>query len=520
MDNQNHQPDPVPTEPTPPPYTPPYVPYRFPEPVKPAPYPTGTRELLFAMAALFGGLLLCNFTVFGGFSLGFAIAVDLCILVSAGYLMSCGHRLTPYSALLLGISLVIGAGFARSDDSFVKFVMVCFLFVSVNLGLTLLAGQQRHSAGGFLSLCDSFYTGFMHSFTRTYPAFSGLIQAIPKKDKGGKLVSVAVGLLIALPVVAVMVVLLTRADAAFEGLVNLLPKFNMVELPVTLILGAGAFCMIYFQGLSLQYREKENPPAQNIRGISPLTINTVLIAVCLLYIVYLASQLAYFTGGFAGILPQGYTLAEYARRGFFEMAALCGIDLALIGLCVGLVKKERSTPLSTRLLCLFVSAVTVFFVVTASGKMFLYMDAYGLTRLRVLTQVIMLWLGLSTVVVAVWLMVPRLPYMKTIVAAGLVIGALVLWVDVDSVVARYNVDRYLSGSMEHIDTDYLCVLNRSAVPHVARLAQQAPEDAVRQWAVEILSSDTEHMWNWTIYPNEDFRAWNYANHAADPYLPE
>lgn len=513
MENQNPQQDPVPVH---------NPPYSYPvRPRLPA-FPVGSREWIFALAALIASLLLCNFTLYGGFQLGFAMAIDLCILISAGYLIAKGHRLTPYSAFLLGISLVIGAGFGRSDDGFVKSVMVCFLFVSGNLGLTLLARQQRHDPAGFLSLGDSFYTGFAHSLGHMGQAFSGLKEAIPRKNKGfSKAVSVVVGMAIALPLVFIMVAILMPADAAFEGVMDLLPTLELEELPATLICGAGAFCMMFCQGMSLQHREKGQPSAKTRKGSNSLTVNTVLVAVCGVYAVYLVSQLAYFTGGFAGILPEEFTMAEYARRGFFEMAVLCAINLTVIGLCVGLVEKTPKVPLLTRILCLFISFITVFFVAAASGKMFMYMDAYGLTRLRLLTQIIMLCLGISTVLVAVWILIPKLPYMKTILAAALIIGAVVMWVDVDNVVAGYNVDRYLSGQADTIDIDYLRSLNHAAVPHVARLAKEAPNEKVRKAAQNILTGHgrpqqwEESFWSWN-----DFRAWNGAKEAAQPCLKQ
>ena len=100
-----------------------------------------------------------------------------------------------------------------------------------------------------------------------------------------------------------------------------------------------------------------------------MTVNTVLIAVSVVYVVYLISQLAYFSGGFSGILPEGYTFAEYARRGFFEMAWICAINLLIMCLAVGLCsKKADRTPIVSRLLCLFIGLVTLFLVVAASAK--------------------------------------------------------------------------------------------------------------------------------------------------------
>ena len=112
-------------------------------------------------------------------------------------------------------------------------------------------------------------------------------------------------------------------------------------------------------------------------------------------------------------------MAEYARRGFFEMAVLCGINLALTALSTFLVRKYGRINLLTKLLCLFIGLVTLFLVCTASAKMFLYIGSFGLTRMRVLTQIVMLFLALVDLVAMVWLFAPKLPYMKFVVVAAL-----------------------------------------------------------------------------------------------------
>lgn len=475
-------------------------------------FPTGKKELLFALGILLSAAALCNFTLFGGYHLGFSIAAIACILCSCGYLLAKGRRLTPYTLALLGLSCVIAAGFARSADSFVKSVMMLFLFFGVNLGLALLAGQNRHSPTGITCLGDAFYSFYNLGIGRLPQSFRGLKRAFQSGGaavkKGG---AILVGLVIAIPLLAVMIPLLIRADAAFDGLLQLLPDFDFFELVVTALFGLGLWCVLYTRGVALCHTPKESRHATPRKGISVLTVNTVLCSVSLLYTVYLLSQLAYFSGGFSGILPEGYSLAEYARRGFFEMAWLCAIDLGIIGLGLGLVRKEGRAPLSTRLLCLFVCVVTLFFVVAASGKMFLYIGSYGLTRLRLLTQIVMLFMALVTVLVALWLFIPRLPYMKAILLAGLLIGGGVLWADVDTQVAAYNVNAYLSSQMENIDLTYLCSLSDGAIPHIYRLIAQSPEKPVSDMAKRMLKDRSAFL-------GEDFRSWNYANYLADQYL--
>ena len=205
-------------------------------------------------------------------------------------------------------------------------------------------------------------------------------------------------------------------------------------------------------------------------------------------------------------------MAGYARRGFFEMAWLCAIDLGMIALAVGVVtKQEGKAPLATRLLCLFIGMVTVFLVVTASAKMGMYIGSYGLTRLRVLTEVIMVFLGVATALVCVWLFVPTLPYMKAILLIALTMGAVTIWADVDTVVAGYNVRAYQNGTLDSVDVYYLGTLGDGAMPYIAELAQDS-DSKVAASAQKILDDNRE---SWT-----DFRDWNYVNWYGDQWLEE
>lgn len=493
----------------------PWQPYEPAHPAEELPavtYPTGKRELIFAFVILLLGLALCNSVLFGGFNLGVSLSAIGCIICSFLYLVCCRHRPTAYSASLLGLSIVIAAGFARSDDSFVKFVMSCFLLVSVNLSFCLMTEQNLYSSGSVRSLLDAPRAAFRFGFGRIPEAFRGLGHAFRRSgsvgQKGGAFL---LGICIAVPLLAVMIPLLISADAAFDGLMSLLPEFDLQELFATVFFGTGLACVLYVRGVALQHTQKQTPKEKPRKGLSPITVNTALSAVCLLYLVYLVSQLAYLAGGFAGILPEGYSLAKYARRGFFEMALLCAANLCVMVFSLGLVKRNSSAPLTTRLLCLFVGVVTLFLVAAASAKMFLYIGSFGLSRLRVLTQIIMLFLAVTTAVVMVWLFVPKLPYMKVILLAALIIGTATIWTDVNTQVARYNVDAYLSGQLDHVDVEYLKRLGSSAVPQLARLAEQAKDDWVAATARDYLDNRKEDT--------ADLRSWNYVNFVAERYMP-
>ena len=482
---------------------------RQPQPV----FQTGRRELIFGLLVLLSALCLCNFTVYGGLNLGFALGTWACIVCAFCYLLSVGCKPSGYSCSLLGLSLVIAAGFARSDDGFVKGVMVCFLIVSVNLGFCLMAGKNLYRAASVRSLLDVPGTVFGMGLGKLPAALRGLKQAFRESgsvgQKGGAFL---LGLCLCIPVLGIVIPLLISADAAFDGLMSLLPDFKLQELLVTVCLGVPLGIFLYSRCVALGQTQRPAPTEKLGKGIHGITVNTVLVAICVVYVAYLLSQLAYLFGGFAGILPEGYTVAQYARRGFFEMALLCGINLTVMVLSLGLVRRQSSAPLMTKLLCLFLGLVTLFLVATASAKMFLYIGTYGLTRLRVLTQIIMLFMAVTTVILSVWLFVPKLPYMKAVILAAMLIGAATLWADVNTQVARYNVDAYLSGQLETVDFSHLLGLGDSAIPQLARLRDQAPDEQIQKRAGKLLN-DMEAS------PAEDFRDWNYVNQNANRYLP-
>jgi len=308
-----------------------------------------------------------------------------------------------------------------------------------------------------------------------------------------------------LNVAAVLIVLLMRADAAFEGLMDMLPDTDWSEPLLSLFFGVFAGWILYSRGVGLKYAEKNGKEAKSFHGFSAITVNILLGTVCLIYAVYLLSQLAYLGGGFAGILPDGYTLAEYARRGFFEMAWLSFINLGLMCLAMGLVEKKAGAPALTRGLCLFLGLAALFLIAAASAKMLLYIGGYGLTRKRVLTEVFMLWLGVTTILVSVWLFKPRFPYMKGAVICALILGCVTFWADVDAQVARYNVRAYQSGQLETIDMGHMSSLGDGALPYIKELTHDRDPE-IASTAMDILENSYCSI--------SDFRSWTYTESAA------
>ena len=470
--------------------------------------PTGKRELLLAAATLSFGILLASSLFYHALQLGFAVGAAGLLLSSFLYLKKSGRSADRYSGTLLLPSLLIIAAFPRSDDALLKFLSLCAMLTVPGLAFSLMAANAP-DAQRFSSVFRGLRLLFSDGFGRMGAASRGIREAAGRSGKIGKTGSaVALGLALALPVVLLLIALLASADAAFEGLLDLLPEFKWQKTLVSLLLGLPIGYVFYTRTVSLHRLNRQEKPERSRRGIPALTANTVLIAAACVYLVYLGSQTAYFVGGFAGILPADYTLAEYARRGFFEMGWLCAINLLLITLSVSLVSARGDVPGLSRILCLFLGLITLFLVATASAKMLLYIDSFGLTRLRVLTEVFMLWLGATTVFACIWLFRLGSGYIKQSVVLALALCAALLWCDVDTCVARYNVRAYQRGRLETVDLTHLDSLSAGAVPYIAELTQDSnPEIAER--ALRTLKSTAAYF-----HYDSDLRSWNWTKQKA------
>ena len=162
-------------------------------------------------------------------------------------------------------------------------------------------------------------------------------------SKSKNIKSIVLGIAVSIPVLVVVIPLLASGDAAFSGLLT--KAFENIGIYVAELFAAtavAAYMIPYFvvKNKRLGIREVKQ---RNYNGvISPSLITTFLSIISVTYLVYLFSQLAYFFSAFSGFLPDGYkfTESEYARRGFFEMFAICVINFIIVTLAGMLSKKN------------------------------------------------------------------------------------------------------------------------------------------------------------------------------------
>lgn len=297
------------------------------------------------------------------------------------------------------------------------------------------------------------------------------------------------GGLLALPVLFVFTLLLASADLVFADYVetfldlDFLPRlFELIWRGILILVAAWllAGSLVYL----LHRRDDEDDISLFEAGLARFSrtlpigfIETavILTSVNLLFLLFTVIQFAYLFGGVSNIDLDGYTFAEYARRGFFELVITAVLSLSLIISLNWLARREskRQIRFFNQLASLMIGFVGVM-LLSAFQRMRLYEATFGYTELRLIVFVFMFWLG----VVLCWFLLTlwRAPHRFTIglIASAMGFMATLNLINPDAFITRQNLARYRRTN--DLDAAYLTQLSDDALPQLAQALVQVQHD--------------------------------------------
>ena len=463
------------------------------------------RDILFALLTVVCTFLCVALGLWGGFQAGWTAAF-LVTWIAATVYLSAGKNKPGRFAWVCGIlSLLMAAIFPATSNYSVRFLSVPVMLLLALIWFAALCG--KHVPQGDTGLFRHWMRCIGNAFGDLFPTMRALFSQESEKKKRSLLC--LAGVLCALPVLCIVIPLLARSDAAFEGLVHGLFAdigSTVGQFIVTLILVPFTVTLLF----SLRRREPEPYADKASKGLDTLLLTAFFSALSLCYLAYLFSQMAYFFSAFSGLLPEGYAFsyAEYARRGFFELCGIAAINLGLIFLMILLSrKKDGKLPVVLRVFGTFIGLFTLLLIATAISKMVLYIRNYGMTVDRLSTSAFMAFLAVVFLAVICRCFSEKIKVLQTaIITAGVIL--LVLGVgNVNAVCARYNYEAYRSGALPEIDMYYLAELGEEGVPYLLRLTEKdVPGPAVRNNAMTYASTmsyafDTLYFSEYIEMPN-------------------
>lgn len=296
---------------------------------------------------------------------------------------------------------------------------------------------------------------------------------------------VAVGLLI------VFGALFASADAAFADVLgNLIPDVSLGDAPWRIFLFAvglvGALTAAYTAAAPVRWDDitmRAGKPRGRLEWALPLIVLNLLFAV------FIAIQLTVLLGGYDKVMAETHlSYSAYARQGFWQLLWATLLTLLVIALALRWAPRGQSrdrTLVRTVLgaLCL----LTLVVVASALRRMGLYVDAYGLTRLRISVAAMELWLGVVLILImAAGMFGARILPRAVAASAAATVLAFGL-VSPDGLIAEQNVQRFRSHHT--IDIDYLRGLSADAVPALDSLPEPLRSCALNEIQQTLRASD-------------------------------
>lgn len=230
--------------------------------------------------------------------------------------------------------------------------------------------------------------------------------------RNAKVRNVFIGILISIPFLWIITVLLINADLMFGRLtrdvVDAIFKGDIYAILFMILFGfLACYCII-----CAAVGRTGLPEKAGFKKADASIAATVLLILTLVYLIFCTIQVVYLFAGGLFVLPDGYTFAEYARRGFFELLAVAVINVALMVLSRSLF--EESKLLRIVITCMTVC--TYIMIVSATYRMLLYIGAYHLTFLRVFVLLSLLIIALVLVGIIIAAYRPKFPLFRYCVA--------------------------------------------------------------------------------------------------------
>jgi len=287
------------------------------------------------------------------------------------------------------------------------------------------------------------------------------------------------GVLIAIPILIILTFLLTSADPIFKDRIqNLFSWFNADNL------GEVIFRLVYitliaYQLLSANYFGLfESKKIKKIKAAKPswrpflgfIESWIILGMVNLLFLSFVILQFTYLFGGQSNINLEGFTYSEYAVRGYMELIAVVIITLILFYV-MNLITKRETVPQQRIFSCLGLLLIGLTGVILASAltRLSLYETVYGFTRLRTLTHISMIWIGLLLLAVIILEITHKMQHLAIILICLIFgFGVTVNLVNIDRFIVQQNINRTISSSEidsgSTLDTRYLFSLSYDSIP--------------------------------------------------------
>ncbi len=278
---------------------------------------------------------------------------------------------------IVSIMLIAIATFCTDDGRIIFLNKIGVFLLTITFILHVTYDTQKWN---FIKYITSILSVLCISMGEMLRPFEDVAWYVKNKmdKKNNKLLYLLAGIAFTIPLVAMVIGLLSSADAVFAEIFSKVFEFIFLgDMVLAFFMFAFMFMMTY---CILCFMEKRNisTEVKETRNIEPFFAIPIVLVLSVVYIMFSVIQIgSLFMQKMQ--LPQGYTYASYAREGFFQLLLVSVLNLVIVLISLYCFKKNKFL----KILLVIMSLCTFVMIASSATRMIIYIQYYYLTFLRI-----------------------------------------------------------------------------------------------------------------------------------------
>lgn len=340
-------------------------------------------KALYIILTSLGLALVFNYLFFGKL-IGISVSIFTMTFLGAVFLLGKDQQSQKGWWLVSLITFFAIMPSIRANE-FLNFLNICAV-----LGLLMLLAYTFTGIPTFMMrLRDYFILMIFVPLRMLGNALSTILlmgQIQTKSKQNDVWLRIAKGVIMAVPVLIIFGLLFSQADLAFSQFIQGFISITISERTAQYLVLLSVIFISALSFLSYIFFSKQNTPSPRehsmVHSGRDIEALVFLSLISTLFLVFIGFQINYLFGGEANIVNAGFTYAEYARRGFWELLAVGILSLLILLAAEKYAGVESKKIPKFQIPALILIAEVVIVIASAFKRLSLYIDTYGMTTLR------------------------------------------------------------------------------------------------------------------------------------------
>ena len=317
--------------------------------------------------------------------------------------------------------------------------------------------------------------------------------------KNSKYKGIVTGVIISIPLLIILTILLSSADEIFasifgniiNNMTNTIFLLSAKGLIAKLVTFTIVFIYIYYLFSSFKFIVK-TAYVKNIKKLDKNMVNTILVLINILYLIFTYIQIKYLYIKYNfNLTPEEYS--NYARNGFFQLIAVVILNIIIIIYFKNKIDNSKLTYALNTLM----TVISINMGLSSLYKMSLYIKEFGMTQLRFMTSIFMVFTLIMLVIIAISLW-KNIDLFKYCIIVGSIIYLVINFCNMDKIIAQYNLD----AKGEGVDIQYLSTLSLDSYDVVLKAYKEGNLDEAQFIEYKNQKKFTSKWYEYNYYNNK------------------